>query len=1055
MRVMSPRSSAVGAMSAALLAITAAVSAAQQGTLTGTVTAAAGGTPLQEARVLIVGTSFSVATGPDGKYIMRRVPAGTAELRVLRVGYQEQKKSVRIVDGQTATLDFAMPTSVVQLQEVVTTATGDQRRVEVGNAVENVAVASLTQTAPVRTLSDVLAARVPGVMVQAGTQTGAGQRIRVRGISSLSLSNEPIFVIDGTRMSSNNGSTSFGNGGSNFSRLGDISPEDIDNIEIVKGPSAATLYGTDAANGVIVITTKKGRAGSAHWSVYGEGGVLDDMNKYSPNYTLAGTSPTGKPLILSGQCTLVMVSLGTCLKSDGTKGYDSLRTFNPIRDESVTPLGLGYRNAQGVQVQGGTEAIRYFMSGGRDDETGVFKLDPYEKNRFDSLGIAIHPWQMRPNARLLNAFRGNISAQVNPQFDASLNFGYSTVNALTSNESNNTVGIGSQAFGGPGYRNNGLVSGLADSLVGYRAGTPGLIWAEKLQQNVNRMILSSNLNWRPSSWLQTRANFGTDLADRVDTRLHMNGEGWPLTATYRDGQAFNARTNITNLSADLGATANYNPSRFSWLNFKTTVGTQYNNFRLDQNSAGGTTLPPGATTAPAGSTPSVDEGFTLQKTWGLFIQQDAALRDRLFLTAAVRSDQNSAFGTNFQRVYYPKASLSWVISDEDFFPHGKVFSAISNLRLRLANGASGVQPGPTDALKTFSANSASIKNSDAPIETYNAIGNDSLRPERSVEWEGGFDSRLFGNRIQFDVTYYSKLTHDALIGAIIAPSLGAGATRQNENLGAVKNAGFEVTLGGQLLDRQQLGIDFHISTSLNSNKVVSLGTTPPQIGVTNWVVAGYPIGGIWTKPITGWNDKNGDGILTVDEVSIKSDTMFDAKHNVIGVGTFRGYAEPRYLTTFTPGVDLLKHHLRIQSLFDWRGGNSYYNQTERIRCTRPNCNGLFNPKASLEEQAMVVAAIYSPEKTLDGYMQPGAFVKWRELSATLELPPGMFSRVGARNASVVFSGRNLHLWTKYRGTDPESDFTATATPPGGTDTPSEFQTFAAPTIFQLRVNFGF
>jgi hypothetical protein len=405
-----------------------------------------------------------------------------------------------------------------------------------------------------------------------------------------------------------------------------------------------------------------------------------------------------------------------------------------------------------------------------------------------------------------------------------------------------------------------------------------------------------------------------------------------------------------------------------------------------------------------------------------------------------------------------------VISDEDFFPHGKLFSAISNLRIRVANGASGVQPGPTDALRTFSANSASIKNTDAPIETFQAIGNDSLKPERSVEWEGGFDSRLFGNRIQFDVTYYSKLTHDALIGAIIAPSAGAGATRQNMNLGAVKNAGFEVTLGGQVIDRPNLGIDFHLSTSLNANKVVSLGPTPPQINVTNWVVAGYPIGGIWAKPITGWNDKNGDGILTVDEVTIKSDTMFDnsidpvtgkPKHTVIGVGTFRGYAEPRYLTTFTPGIDLLKHHLRIQSLFDWRGGNKYYNNTERIRCTRPNCNGLFNPAASFEEQAMDVAAIFSPEKTLDGYYQPGAFVKWRELSATLELPPGMFSKVGARNASLVFSGRNLHLWTHYRGTDPESDYQATSTPPGGTDTPSEFQTFAAPTIFQLRLNFGF
>jgi len=1050
------RSLAISAVSAALLTTAAAVASAQ-GTLTGTVTTAPGGTPLQEARVLILGTSRVGSTGPDGKYSITGVPAGTAEIRVIRVGYQEQKKSVRILDGQKAVLDFAMSATVVQLQEVVTTATGEQRRVEVGNAVENLTVSKLTETAPVRTISDVLNSRVPGVMVQQGTQTGAGQRIRVRGVSSISLSNEPIFVIDGIRMSANNGSTSFGNGGADFSRLGDISPEDIENIEIVKGPSAATLYGTDAANGVVVITTKKGRAGSAKWTVYGEGGVLDDRNWYSDNYTLAGMNPTTKaPLVLSGQCTLVMVSLGTCTKSDGTKGYDSLRVYSPIKDPSVTPLGLGYRQAGGIQVSGGNEQIRYFMSGSRDDETGVFKLDNYERDKFNKAGITIHPWQERPNSRLLNAFRANISAQVNPSFDAAINFGYNTVEALTSNESNNTVGIGSQAFGGPGYRNNGLVSGLSDSLVGYRAGTPGLIWAEKLQQNVNRMVLSSNMNWRPTSWLQTRANVGTDFADRNDTRLHMNGEGWPLTSTYRDGQAFNARTNITNLSADLGATANYNPSHFTWLNLKTTLGTQYNNYRLDQNSAGGTTLPPGAVTASAGATNSASEGFTIQKTWGIFVEQSAALRDRLYLTAAVRSDQNSAFGTKFQRVFYPKASLSWVISDEDFFPRSSIFHAISNLQLRVANGASGVQPGPTDALRTYSASSASIKNTDTPIETFSAIGNDSLKPERSTEWEAGFNSKLFDNRVQFDVTYYSRVTHDALINAIIAPSLGSGSTRQSTNLGSIKNAGLEVTLGGQLLDKKQLGLDFHLTTSMNANKVVSLGNTSAQIGVSNWIVPGYPISGIWAKPIMGWNDTNGDGILTVNEVQIKSDTVWttDPKtgvKSVLGVGTFRGYAEPRYITSFTSGIDLFNHKVRIQNLFDWRGGNRYYNNTERIRCTRPNCNGLFNPGASFQEQAMDVAAIYAPEKTLDGYMQPGAFVKWREATVTLELPQRLVSKTRARNASLVFAARNIRKWTNYRGSDPESDYTAT----GGGDAPNEFQTFAQPTMFQFRLNLGF
>jgi TonB-linked SusC/RagA family outer membrane protein len=1030
--------------------------AAAQGTVTGIITAP-GAVPLQEARVIVVGTSLFTISGPDGKYTLRLVPVGTAEVRVIRVGYQQLKRSVRVIDGQTATLNVELPTSVVRLEEVVTTATGEQRRSEIGNAVENLPVSKLTEFAPVRSIADVLTARVPGVMVQAGTQTGSGQRIRVRGISSVSLSNEPIFVIDGIRMSSNNGSTAFGNGGNDFSRLGDISPEDIENIEIVKGPSAATLYGTDAANGVMVITTKKGRAGSAHWATYAEGGVLDDRNWYADNYTLAGVSPTGAKLVLSGQCNLIMVSLGTCMKTGGTKGYDSLRVYSPIKDPNTTPLGYGNRNGQGLQVSGGNEAIRYFLSGSRDDETGVFKLDEYERNRYDSLGTPIHPWQDRPNSRLLNAFRGNLGAQVNPQFDVAFNFSYTTVNALTSNESNNTVGIGSQAFGGPGYRNNGLISGLPDSLVGYRAGTPGTIWAEKLQQNVNRMILSSTMNWRPSSWLSTRANFGTDLADRVDTRLHMNGEGWPLTATYRDGQAFNARTNITNISADLGATANYNPSRLAWLNLKTTLGTQYNNFRQDQNLAGGTTLPPGALTASGGATFSATEGFTLQKTWGVFVEQSGAIRDRLFLTAALRSDQNSAFGTNFQRVYYPKASLSYVISDEGFFPKHGVLGAISSMRLRVANGASGVQPGPTDALRTYSASSASLKGTDQALETFQQIGNDSLRPERSTEWETGFDSRWFGDRFQLDVTYYSRLTHDALISAVIAPSLGSGSTTQRANLGSIKNAGFEVTFGGQLLDRKNLGIDFHFSTALNANKVVSLGSTPAQIGVSNWIIAGYPISGIWAKPITGWNDKNGDGILTVDEVSIKTDTVYGApdpvtgKPTILGFGMFRGYAEPRYLSSFTGGVDLFDHKLRFQSLFDWRGGNRYYNNTERIRCTRPNCNGVFNPAASLEEQAMDVAAINAPEKTLDGYMQPGAFVKWREATVTLQLPERLLARAGARTASISFSGRNLKLWTNYRGSDPESDYTAT----GGNDAPSEFQTFAAPTLFQVRLNLGF
>ena len=1029
----------LAAAAISLLTTAAGVAAAQEGQLAGTVTAQGSGAPLQETRVIVQGTSRFASTGPDGKYLIRGVPAGTAEIRVIRVGYSEQKKSVTIVAGQTATLDFQMATTVVQLQEVVTTATGEQRRVEVGNAVENIPVSKLTEQAPIRNLSDVLNGRVPGVMVQGGGQTGSGQRIRIRGVSSVSLDNDPIYIIDGIRMSANNSSSAFDNGGSNFSRVGDIDPQQIENIEIVKGPSAATLYGTDAANGVIVITTKKGRAGKATWNAYAEGGLLSDEHHYSDNYTLAGHSPSGALLIQAGQCTLPKVAAGTCIK-------DSLRTYNLIDDPNATPLGYGNRSALGVQVSGGTDAIRYFVSAGRDNEIGVFDLPQFERDRYNAEGVTPHEWTTRPNARLMNSFRGNISAAVNDKLDATVNFGYVTIDQRTSAESNATVGIGSQAFGGPGYSDNGNVSTVNTPLHGYRAWTPAYAWEEKLTQNVNRAILSTNLNWRPTSWLQTRANVGTDFTDRVDTDLNLQGEGAPISATQRDGFAANARANIQNITADIGATANYNPSRYTWLGTKTTLGAQYVNTRQDQNQAEGDALPPGAVTASAGATPSASESTTLSKTLGVYINEDVAIRDRLFLTGAVRTDQNSAFGTNFQNVVYPKVSASYVMSDESWFPKSSIFGHISSFRARLAYGASGVQPGSNTANRTFDANAASIKGTDLPYEIYQTIGNDSLKPERSTEWEGGFDSRLFGSRLEFNLTYFSRLTKDALIAAIIAPSKGVGATTQQQNLGSVKNAGWEITLGGQLLDRSNLGLDFQLTSSLLANKVVSLGPTETQVGTTNWVAAGYPIRGLFARPITGWQDKNGDGILTYDSVAAKNE-VFVSNDTI-----FRGYAEPRYLTSLTSGIDLFHRKLRLQNLFDWRAGNKWYNNTERIRCaSRQNCNGMNNPNASFEEQAMVVASLNVPQPTLDGYLQTGAFVKWREASATLQLPDKLLARTHARSASLVFTVRNVHTWTNYRGTDPESDFGVGE----GGDSPSEFQTFAQPTYFTFRLNLGF
>jgi TonB-linked SusC/RagA family outer membrane protein len=1026
---------AVATVSLALLLATP-LAAQQTGTVTGRVTEAGTERPISQAQINIVGTTLGAITNANGDYTVRAVPAGSHQLRILRVGYSERKLPVVVNGGQPTTQNVALSAIPVSLAPVVTTATGEQRRVEIGNAVSQIDATQLLETAPVTSINDVLNARAPGVIVTSGTQTGAGARIRIRGQNSLSLSNDPIFIIDGVRMTSNVNSSSLFTGGAQPSRVGDLNPEEIENIEIVKGPSAATLYGTDAANGVVVVTTKRGRAGRTAWNAYAEGGVIGDRNDYPTAYTIFGRRASGTTAPLNF-CNLGRVSRGECL-------VDSVAALNVFEEDDLTPLGTGNRSQFGVQVSGGSDVVRYFVAGERENETGVLELPEFELQRLQSEGATIREWTRRPNELGKNSLRANLNASPSSTFDVGVQSQFINLEQRFSLESNATAGLGSQIFGGPGCRvcnPEREVSGTGTPLNGYRAWTPGYTWQEKAGQRVNRFIGSIDANWRPTSWLRTRGTIGNDHTDRVDDNLLYRGEGPPITATYRNGFKENHRTDIRTFTTNLTATASFNPQ--PWLNLSTTGGTNYVNYLFQRGAAIGNDLPPGTQTAGAAAEPNSEEATTVQKTLGLFVEQGAAFRDRLFLTAAVRSDQNSAFGTDFQRVFYPKASVSWIVSDESFFPQ---MGWLNQLRLRSAFGASGVQPGPNDALRYYSATVANVRGVDLPAVETNSLGNRDLKPERSTEFEAGFETRLFRDRLSLDVTYYQKRTKDAIIEAIIPPSFGTQADEVTQNLGAVRNQGWEFLANASLVNRRNIGLDVTVNASTNSNKLLSLGGTPPQIGTTVRAVEGYPLFGLWARPITGWEDKNTDGILTYNS----NDAL-----NEVFVGDeveFRGYSQPRHFVSVNPVLELFDRRVRLSTLFDYRGGHKWYNNTERIRCvSRQNCSGLMNPDASFEDQAMVVATRDHPARTLDGFFQDGSFVKLREISLQYSLSPQLASRLRARNMSIVATARNVAKWTDYRGVDPESDFVSTT----GSDTPSEFQTIAPPSYLILRLNLGF
>jgi len=285
-----------------------AAAAGAQGTVTGRVTTGSA-QPLPDSRVLVVGTTVTTTTTSEGRYTLRGVPAGTVEIRVIRVGYQEQKKSVTVASGGSANLDFTLDPNVAKLTEVVITATGEQRKAEIGNSVTTIDASTRVQETPIHNMGDLLAAKAPGVAVIPGSMTGQAAQVHIRGLNSISRSNAPIYIIDGVRMDGGTGGLS--TGGSQSSRLNDITPEEIDHLEIVKGPSAATLYGTDAANGVIIIQTKRGRAGNTRYTYTAEGGKITDPNHYWDTYAIWGhltTAPT-----VQTRCILPTMATGACV----------------------------------------------------------------------------------------------------------------------------------------------------------------------------------------------------------------------------------------------------------------------------------------------------------------------------------------------------------------------------------------------------------------------------------------------------------------------------------------------------------------------------------------------------------------------------------------------------------------------------------------------------------------------------------------------------------------------------------------------------------------------
>ncbi len=866
-------------------------------------------------------------------------------------------------------------------------------------------------------------------MLQSGGTVGVGTRVRIRGQASLSLSNEPIYYVDGIRVENNSQSLSVNTGGQTPSRLNDLSPEEIASIEIVKGPSASTLYGTQAANGVVRITTKHGIAGRPRWRVYSEAGVLSDKSSYPTNYRswghlLPDTFPVNKRLV---QCTLL-----NSLKAPGAPGscgIDSLTSYNILMDPSQTPIGTGYRGQGGVQVSGGSDQVQYFVSGDYQDELGVYRLPAVEYQRLTTAAVGIAPsYQVyRPNELKQTSIRSNVHAVPMAALDFQGNIGIVQSRGRLPQNDNNVTGF--------------LPSGLFG--LG-RASTPGMwgfflpgdVFQILVQQDISRVTPSLAATWRPTTHLSARATVGLDYTALTDIQFQQRGQGTNFS-NFRQGRRNDNRFTLAHYTTDVGGTASFTLT--PTITSKTAVGFQY----LKDNSfavvANGQNLAAGAQTLSGAALRTALESTTVAVTLGSYIEQSFGWRDRVFLAGGVRNDRNSAFGSKVRSVWYPKVQGSWVLSDEPFYPRS---FPVSNLKLRFAYGASGQQPSTTAALLFYSGQTATVGavSADQPGIDLAAFGNDNLKPERSAEFEGGFDAGLFHDAARLELTYYDKKTHDALVNRRLPPSNGINQTRF-ENVGSVQNQGIEALLSVTQDVAAGVGVDASLSIARNVNKLLSLRSDiPPIVNGEIRQVPGYPLFGFWDRPILGFNDANHNGIIEVSEVTVGP------------AAVFLGSSIPKTSISLNAGVTVLHNRVRLGGQLDYRGDWKAYNLTERFRCVGVgfNCAAVNDPTAPLAEQARAVAAGSSAYGfTQAGYIVDGTFLKLREASVTYYAPEVWARALHATSMQISLTGRNLLKWTNYDGIDPELNGN------GQSDFADDFLTAPPIRTLAVRVSLGF
>ena len=916
-----------------LFLLPAAVTA-QTGQISGVVTNAVSGAPIGQVQVYISEASLGTLTRADGRFLLLNVPAGTHEVVAEQIGMGSASQQVTVGAGETVTADFQLESQALGLDEIVVTGTaGASRRREIGNTISQINVDDVPNRPT--DVNDLLRSTAPGLDIgSTGGEFGQAPSIRLRGNSSLAMSNNPIVYIDGVRVRSEPnafvaGVDNRGIRGSvvQTSPLSGLNPADIERIEVIKGSAATTLYGTEASAGVIQIFTRSGSVGSPVWTLETQQGAVWSR-KFGPH-----VEDTGPECQRTGVCDFEYMRLDPYLKT-------------------------GYNATYSLSVRGGGESLQYFASGLWSDEEG-FLPNEYGDKR---------------------SIRGNFT--FSPLDDVQIQWNTSYLSQWQQNVSqSNAQGLTHNVYRGiANYFGDDSIETIQRGVLDF-----------DIQMWIDRFTTGGTVTYSPLANLTNRFTIGYDWIQQ-DAR-NLRPFGFPSRPR---GALLNHHWQNTLLTFDYVGTYSFQisddvRSSFSW-------GGQAIGDETHQVEAWGEDF-------PGAAEPTVNSaGFTLgfeerQKVWtaGFFGQNIFDFSDRYFLTLGARVDGNSAFGEGFGLQVYPKASFSWVTSDESFWPE-----SLGTLRVRAAYGQSGRAPGAFDAVRTWDA--APFANEPAFIPRN--LGNPDLGPEVTTEIEGGFDASWFDGRVEAVFTYFNAKTTDALFQVRQAASEGFGGS-QLRNVGELTNSGIELQLSGSPVQKQDWGLEVGVNLSTLKSEVQSLGGAPPfTLGGNGWVVEGEPAPVIRARYVTN-----------PDEIAapvIEEDHIYG----------------PNYPTlTVTPNLTLrVPGNITLSAVGEYKGGayvtigNTSSGGVSR-GAMMPICWPYYeNPGIDTELRddtpALWRARCDATLVDSDFYTFPIDFFRLRTVAASIPVDFLMPERVS--NATLTLSLNESYTWTKnFPELDPE------------------------------------